>query len=1006
LKPLESSWVAGTPARFKAVMVTSDGAPVENEPLAWTLSRVKWIWRQEIDSESGSRFKYDRLTEPVRDGTVNPATGGVADIVWDHALEGQYELTVSATSGAYVAASEFYVSGGSWGDSAGFRQPDKVSVRFDREQVRAGEEALVTVQAPFPGLALISLENGRIRETRVMAMAGKTLEFKIPVKPEYWPNVYVRAVVVRPQDGSLPEQGVSVVRATGQASLKVIRPEAAMQVALSVPERLKPAVPFVAEVAVKDAQGRPVSCEVTISAVDEGILQLTRYETPDPLGFFATPRGLTAWLHDGYSLLLPDPEAIAAAARMKTGGDAMGAEMAGRLNPIRARRFTPVALWSGTLKTGPDGKAAVTFLVPEFSGQLRVTAVAAGVGGFGNASKAVVIRRDWVVQSGLPRAAAPGDRIAMTCQVYNEGAAAGEADLLVTAAGALAGSNTHVRVALAPGENRGVSIPLTASAAGVGTVRLAVEAAGDRWEESVEIPVRPPWPRVTLAGVGALAPGQTATLDVPGDWISNWGTGRLACSGSPGLEKMGALEFLDDYPYGCLEQTLSKAFPYLVAAELTAASGQGYRNSAGIRERVMVGVRGVLSMQTAGGGFSLWPREMEVYDWGTAYAVLFLAKARDAGYAVPQEPIDRACTYLEQRLSGWLRDDQPRGLPYGATALTALGAAGRPDQAALTRLMNNEDYMGLDTQAWLIQALLASGRRGEAAACLERLGRVELDEPFREVGGALSSSIRIDALLLDAWLQVNPESPEVPFLVNRLLLSEHGGSWGTTQDNAWALLALGRFARLRPPGPSTCRGLAVSADGKQTPLSETNGLAFAEPGGLNKLTVRNTGDKYLYYAWSAAGVPSGGSVKEEDSQIVIRRQVLALNGEVLDGKRFRQGDLAIVQLQVSGMTVPLDNLVVEELLPGGLEIENPLLANGYASFMPQNNAYQLPIRYMTIRDDRLIAFTGSVGGVGNLYYLVRAVTPGDYVWPPATVACMYEPFIHSLRGCGHVTVEP
>ncbi len=1007
LKPLEGSVVAGTSARFKAVMVTPDGAPVENEPLAWTLSRVTWIWRQETDSESGSRFKYDRLTEPVRDGTLTPAPGGVADMVWEHALEGEYELTVSETSGASVAACSFYVSGGSWGDGAGFRQPDKVSVRFDKDQVRAGEDALVTVQAPFPGLALITLENDGIRETRVLAMAGKTLEFKIPVKPEYGPNVYVRAVVVRPQDGSRPEQGLSVVRATGQASLKVVRPEAVLKVGLSVPERLKPAVPFTAEVTVTDAAGRPVSGEVTVSAVDEGILQLTGYKTPDPLGFFSTPRDLDSRLYDGYSLLLPDPGAMAAAARMKTGGDAMGAEMAGRLNPIRARRFTPVALWSGTLKTGPDGKAAVTFRVPEFSGQLRVTAVAAGVGGFGSASKAVTIRRDWVVQAGLPRAAAPGDTIAMTCQVFNEGAAAGEADLRVTAAGALAGSNAHVRVALAPGENRAVTVPLKGLAAGVGTVRLAVEAAGDRWEESIEIPVRPPWPLVTLAGIGALAPGQAATLDLPGDWISNWGTGRLACSGSPGLEKMGALDFLDEYPHGCLEQTLSKAFPYLVAADLMAASGQGYRNPAVIRERVMVGVRGVLSMQTGGGGFSLWPREAEVYDWGTAYAVLFLAKAREAGYAVPQEALDRACVYLEQRLAGWLRDDQPQGLAYSAAALTALGAAGRPDQAALTRLQRQEELMDYDTDAWMIQALLASGRRGEAATWLEQLGELFLDGSFREVGGALSSSIRIDALLLDAWLQVNPDSPQVPFLVNRLLQSQDGGSWGTTQDNAWSLLALGRFARLRPPGPSTCTGVAASADGKQAwTLSETNGLAFGEPTGLKKLTIRNTGKKYLYFSWNAAGVPSGGKVPEEDSQITIRRQVLALNGEVLDGKRFKQGDLAIVQLKISGMTDPLDNLVIEELLPGGLEIENPLLPNGYASFLPQNDPSRLSIRYMTIRDDRLVAFTGLVGGVGNLHYLVRAVTPGDYIWPPATVACMYEPSIHSLHGGGHVTVEP
>jgi uncharacterized protein YfaS (alpha-2-macroglobulin family) len=1005
LKPQADGWTTRAPVRFNAVNVTPDGQPAEPAPLAWTVSRIRWIWREEMDPVSGNRYRYDRTTEPVRDGVAEPGTNGIAEIVWDQTLEGEFELVVTDAGGAATACTEFYVSDGfGWGE-AGFRQPDSVTLRPDRTSYRPGEEASITLQSPFAGTALVSLENGRIRETLLLALDGTSHAFKIPIKPEYWPNIYVRAVVVRPQDGLPPGPARPVVRAVGHVSLRVTRPEAALRVALSVPEQLKPLSPLTAEVTVTDDQGRPVACEVTLAAVDEGILQLTGYKTPDPLASFGAPRGLTAWLHDGYSLLLPDPEALAAAARLKTGGDAMGAEMAGRLNPVRTRRFVPVSLWSGTLKTGPDGRAVVTLPVPEFAGQLRVTAVAAGSSAFGGDAKAVKVRRDWVVQTGLPRAAAPGDRITMTCQAFNESAAAGAADLEVTTSGAMTGGPVRERVALAPGENRRLAIPLAAGGVGVGRVRLAVRTEGDSWEEEVEIPVRPASPRLTLSGTGALRPGREARIEVPGEWISNWGTSRLVCSGSPGLESLGALDFLDEYPHGCLEQTLSKAFPYLVAEELLAAAGKGYREPALIRERVATGIRRVLTMQSSGGGFSLWPREAEIYDWGTAYALLFLARAREAGYAVPADAIDRAAAHLEQRLAVWLRDEIPRH-DYAATALTALGAAGRPDLASLSRLLRDADELDTDTQAWLIQALLASGRRAEALPWLERLTPANPAGPYRETGGALSSPVRADSLLLDAWLQVDPDSPNVPLLVNRLLQARRGGSWDTTQDNAWALLALGRYARHRPPGDATCSAVALAGNHRDTwTLSETSELAFPEPQGLRSLTLRNTGDKVMFFSWFAAGVPTGGSVpKEEDKGLRFRRTLIGMDGKPLAGKTFRQGDLAIVKLTLDELEGGYDNLVIEEVLPGGLELENPSLPGGYQSLIPEDEN-RLSVRYLTLRDDRLIAFTGPVVA-GHLYYLVRAVTPGSYTWPPASISCMYDPEIMSLNGGGRLTVEP
>ncbi len=1009
LRPSQTGWKAGDTVRFQTVAVRPDGTPAPAPALRWSLARVVWNWREESDAAGRYDYRWDRTLEPVREGAIT-AEAGPVEIVWEQAEPGEYELAVSDATGAMAASSVFDVAGDEGWGAGGFRQPDRVTIRFDRDRYRAGDEAVVTLMAPFPGQALLTLENDRVRWARVLHMTGPSVEARIPVKADYWPNLFARAIVVRAQDAASASGVVSALRAVGVASMTVSRPEAAYRVDLTVPKRLRPLESLDVEVKVTDEAGNSVpASEVTVSAVDEGILRLTSYATPDPLRFFGASRNLAARLHDVYALILPDPETGTPAVRMHTGGDAMGAEIAGRLNPVRARRFVPVALWSGTVRTDDRGRARVSLPLPEFSGELRVTAVAVGANGFGQAAKAVPVRWDWVALPSLPRAVAPGDRFSLLCSVFNEGGVEGEATLQLMCKGGLvvdAGQGQTSRVTLAPGENRVLSFPLTASVAGVGEVALAIQAGEERWEERLEVPVRPPWPRVTLAGDGALYPGRVIRLEMPVPWVPKTGKGRLIASGLPGLEGLGALDFLERYPFGCLEQTLSCAFPLLVAEELNAAAGRGLLDRQKIGARVGGAIRRVAAMQTPSGGFALWPRELEVYEWGTAYAVLFLAEARAAGYSVPRELLDRACAYLEQNMADWLRHTgNVHAVSYAVAGAHALAVAGRPDQAMLSRLARLESGWDSDTRARLVSAFVAAGRRPEARALLEPLSTGTPVPLARDSGQCLRSSVRRDALLLDAWLQLEPDSPHVPLLVSRLIQARKRGQWETTQENAHALLALARYARHRKPGTAICRAQLTAENQETWELDESGMVEFTDARSLHNLTLRNSGDAVLYYAWTASGVPMGSAVQDEDSGIRIRRTVMDVNGSLIETNALHQGDLAIVKLTVDGLSGSADNLVIEELLPGGLEIENPALNRSYAAFLPADSE-RLPIRYQTLRDDRLIAFTGVVNNGGTLVYLVRAVTPGEYVWPPATVCGMYEPGIRSLNGGGKIRIDP
>ncbi|MFO7535902.1 MAG: alpha-2-macroglobulin [Kiritimatiellia bacterium] len=1014
LKPMQAEWKEGENVQFRVVTVQPDGAAISGLELTWTLSRITWNWREERSESEGFRYRVERQLEPIREGTLVSGAEPI-ELGWEKAVGGEYEWEVRGATNDICASALVSVGGyQGWEGGSGVRQPDRVSIRFDRERYQPGQEAVMTLQAPFPGQVLLTLENDRIRTNQIINLTSNAVDVRLPVEPEYWPNIFVRAQLVRSQDTNATATGQVLLRATGAASLAVIRPEAEYRVAVKLPERTKPATTLLAEVSVRDASDKPVACEVTVAAVDEGILQLTGYQTPSPLKFFGARRSLDAWLHDVYAWILPDPE-DRVKDRLHTGGDAMGEEMAGRLNPIRARRFVPTALWSGTLRTDENGLVRVMLPVPEFSGTLRVTAVAAGKGGFGSEARPVRVRRDWVVQAGLPRAAAPGDRFDLSCSVFNESGADGELQIEFTPSGTLgldsplALTNTLTRtLALGPAKSKAVAFSLKALEPGVGRVRLVMRANGERWEERIELPVRPAWPRVFLSGDGVVYPARSAALGLPDNWFPNTGTGRLVCSGQPGLEGLGALDFLDDYPYGCLEQTVSRAFPWLVAAELLAGAGRGFIDRGSMAARVGDGVGRVAAMQTPEGGFSQWPASAQVYDWGSAYALHFLGEAKAAGYAVPAEALERGCGYLEQKLGHTLKQlGRTDGPPLAVAAAHALAVCGRPDQAALSRLAQEEARWDYDTRTRLILAFLAAGRRAEAMVLLEKLGN-QPESMARDRGGALRSSVRSNALLLEAWLQANPESPAIPPLVKRLIASRRDGRWGTTQENAWALLALGHYARQHKPGSASVSAVLSGTAQDSWTVTDSTPFTFQDARKMGNLALRNTGDTLLYYAWTASGIPAGATIKEEDKGLRIRRTFRNLtrhDGPATNENAIKQGDLLVVTLEVDGMAEPLDNLVIEELLPGGFEIENPNLPGDYAAFVPRDEK-RLPVRYQTLRDDRLIAFTGVVSNGQRLSYLVRVVTPGAYVWPPATASGMYDPAIRSLNGSGRVVIEP
>lgn len=1000
---------AGKAVPIDIAVVRPDGTPdQETESLEVKTCRVTWATVLKKSSNGDYSFHSEQRYDPVGKDTV-PVKDGRGSHSFATETSGRYRITVTdPASGSSSSVTLAAVTPGvPWVDWS-MEKPDRVGLELDRERYAPGEEALLVLHAPFAGRALVTMESDSILETRVIEVPAGRSEVKLNPTSDWLPNAYCTVSVVRPL---LVGEQAAPHRAVGVIPVSVEEPKARLTVRLEAPEQVRPRETCTVQVHVEDDQGRPVASEVVVAAVDEGICRLTNFETPDPLTLFRGRRALASQFYDLYSSLMPEFEGAASGAASASGGGAAASLLKHHLNPVRARRFRPVALWSGPVQVDGSGHGTATFDLPEFTGRLRLMAVAAGRDAVGSAEGKVLVKRPVQAYTGLPRFLAPEDVSRMTLTLINGRDTGGAAEWSVQCTGPVSVQPARGTLELGAGSEETVSLELLAGAeAGVATLSLEVAAAGEVFSEETELAVRPPSAREVRGGVVALAPGSMEKLDLPSDWLDGTSEYGLTLAGMPELELGRSLDYLLRYPHGCLEQTTSSAFPLLYLADLAEATRPGSMTRADTERYIKEGILRLLSMQQPQGGFAYWPRTRGEYTWGSIYAMHFLAEAERLGHDVPGDRLDAAMRYLENLLKKTAPGPDESGFDTDrlrrAYACHVLAVAGRPHHGWMGRLAEETPNLDSAAVANVASALAVADRRADA---LEVLGSIDPSvDPTgaREASGCLRSPIRDLGLLLSAWVQVDPTDVRAAALARKLQELERSDQWRTTQEHAVALMALGKYAhetagqRLPFEGEVTWAEGAIShqVSGVNAWQADSSTL----PGGTVTAVNYGPGQGYLY--WKAAGVPSRGLPSELDRRVRIRRSVLDEYGEALPEGPVEQGQLLVVKLTLDTMGQKMDQLVVEDLLPAGLEPENVAIKTSKLVLWLRAES-QAPVRHREMRDDRTLVFPGAFTGTRSIYYFVRAVTPGSYIWPPASVSCMYDPSIYSVHGAGRLEVE-
>ncbi|MDO7887394.1 alpha-2-macroglobulin family protein [Hymenobacter cheonanensis] len=1005
---------------IKLVALTPSGRPT-SAPAQVQIVRLLW---ETVLERQGGRLTYNSQKREQVLQNESLTVDANSALTFTPTYSGEYEIRLFRPGAASYVASHFYAygSGDTAGNSFEVNNEGEITIEADKPKYEPGETAQLLLKTPFPGRVLVTVERNRVLDHFYVDTDQKSARVSVPIRAGYAPNVYITATAIRPiTDNSLP---LTVAR--GFVPLTVEKPGTHLAVSLKAASLSRSQTFQTIEVRTAP------KAQVTLAVVDEGILQRKDYRTPDPYGYFYQKRALEVSAFDIYPFLLPE------LGTSSSGGDA--ADLARRTSPVPSRRVKLVAKWSGLLTADANGLVRYKVRVPQFSGALRVMAVAYKDDAFGNAEQTMKVADPVVISTALPRFMSPGDTIDVPVTLTNttKQTISGSVNLMLwnnnDDMGSLRVVLTHKELLTMDmptfrSQSRDVSIP--ANAERMVMFRINAESVGNDMisigiyttknpeapltRETTEMPIRPAAPLEKRTGSGEVTAGAPATLNLRTDFLPTGQRSRLMLSRSPLTQVAKDLSYLLEYPYGCLEQTVSTAFPQLYFGDLAAtlrqktgasAKAQRYNPNYNVQEAI----RKIEAMQLYNGSLSYWPGGDYDNWWATAYAAHFLLEARQAGFAVNQSTLDKVLRYLQFRLKK--RETEPYqyftadGLARQRTiakreitySLYVLALSGRQDAVALNYYKANRPLLTPDAR-FLLACTYALG--GQQRAFREVLPtQFTPEKSRRELGDSFASPIRDEALALNALLEADPTNPQVNSIARQLSRQVRLAPYLNTQERAFALLALGKIARKSQASTATA---TISAGGKT--LGQFDGKDLTVNNVANyQLLLKASGAGALYYFWEAEGISAGGRVREEDSYLKVRRQFLTRTGQPVRAASFRQNDLVVVKLtiQAADAAGEVKNVAITDLLPAGLEIENPRLgATREIGFVAKADQPD----YLDVRDDRLNLFTTATPRPKTFYYLARAVSKGTFKLGPVSADAMYNAEYHSYNGAGVVRVR-
>jgi uncharacterized protein YfaS (alpha-2-macroglobulin family) len=994
---------AGERVAYDLIAVNGDGRRVAQRGVQWQLVREDWSYDWYLDGGSW-RWRRTGRDIPVDGATVDVGANAPLRIARDGLRAGSYRLIVRANG---TETSQRFGVG--WGGPADDDQtPDMVSVVAPTDPTRPGARARVQIRPPYAGEAQIVVATDRVIETRTVRVSSEGTTIDLPVTAEWGSGAYVLVTVMTPRDPvnlPVPRRAVGVAYVPVDMGNRTLTVEAGAGL-----QNVRPRTRIEVPVRISGApSGERV--RVAIAMVDEGILGITRYESPNPVDYFFGRRALGVDIRDDYGRLL-NPN-LGAPANARQGGDSIGGE---GLTVVPTRT---VAIVSDIVEVR-GGRAMIPVDIPDFNGTLRLMAVAWSESALGQDAEQIIVRDPVVAELILPRFLAPGDEAQGTLNIDNVEGPNGAYTVTVTGSSTARIQSQPRRFTLNRGQRQTALIPIAGGPLGVGQISLRLEGPQGfaAVERTYDIQSRAPFMPITITSTAPQNAGES--WRPPADALSRFAPGAQALisySSLAGIDPAPLLDELYRYPYGCTEQMTSVALPLLYYNILAAEAGR--ETDPRIRRRVQEALTTLLDRQAPDGSFGLWRAgDGQASPWLGAYVVDFLQRAQAQGYAVPRQPMQQAYAGLRRvaRLNDfggvnyqfevyrWPGSNDTQELMRSRAAAYALYVLARAGEADIGQVRYFHDARLRDEPSPLARAQIgaALARLGDRARARNAFRMAEQALGYRNTGDWYQTPLRD----LSGVLALAAEAGETE-LVDRLRrrLERDAPEAGRLMTQEQVRLLLAASALLERAGP-----VNVTLNNEQ--LTERRIMVNAQR--LTQgLVFRNAARGPVWRTLQTSGAPLEAPPAMQAGYTIDKR-VYRLDGSTADLNNIRQGDRVVVV--ISGQPEGARNYptVLVDLLPAGLEIEtllNPEDGGGALWDGRVRNgpfAWVGPISYAQVqeaRDDRYVS-SADLRGSFRYAYIARAVSPGRYTMPAAQVEDMYRPGVMARTDTGSIRIAP
>lgn len=997
VKKMELDWgylKVNTPYKTEVIYVDTAGKPIAGEELTYTLyNNTKWWWWEYRDQQNTLKFKTLNETKLLTSGKIisskKPRPLSIPIL-----KTGQYLLEIKAKDGSHINGIFFHAS--YWGALAGNDDSaNHLTLKSDKNKYFIGEKASISFPAPQKGKVLITIEKGEKIENyfwKELNPVNGVQQIEIPITQNMLPNAYISASVIQlhsQTSNDLP------MRMYGVIPLLVEDPESRDELEITS-EELRP--DSEATVFIKNKKGKETT--FTLAIVDEGLLSLTDFRTPNPWNhFFKKERHqIDTW--DLYSCIIGAVKGDIFS-RFSIGGDYDSLGMK-KDTARKAKRFEPVCIFKGPFKTDSSGNARISFKMPQYIGAVRLMAVSASTDGFGSASITKPVKKELMLFPTLPRVISPLEKFTLPVTVFAMENEIGGVTITLKTTGPLTISGTNQNtLSFTKSGDGDVHFNLeTPAEAGIATISITAKSEKYTASFQCEIDVRPSSPRIYQTVTREVTPGNSTEIPVPDEGIKGTGNAKLVLSAMPDISFSSRLYYLIRYPYGCLEQTTSAVFPQLF---LSLFLKEGIYTDAKIDDNINQGIDRCKKFLTSSGGFAFWPGNTDPSPWGNNYTGHFLLEAKAKGFHVPDSLLDPWLRYQSSR-SRYTDDD----LMSRVYRVYLLAMANHANYSAMNMLKQNSLKQMNNVQKWLLAGAYQLAGSEDVARSIAGSLSTEVDD-YKETGGSYGSQMRDRAIIMTVLILFDRQN-EAAQIFKELARNLSTKNWYSTQTTAYALLAMGKYMNtyIFTDGKKsiTMKGNVKFSNGSIKAFNTSKmQLTIPLADNFSKSVILSVDSDAalttLFAVLEHDSIPLTGNVSAQSKNLSVSLFWLDDNGNEIDPAAVYQGFSFYGKLTVkkTSSVTSIEEIALCQLIPAGWEIENMRLLGDE---LPHSltSSHTGNEEYMDIRDDRIHWFFDITSSSPyEFIFKVIAVTAGEFMLPPTQVEAMYDhDFLATLPG--------